>query len=408
MNEKKQKDYCFVKEKTKKVPVNRRNLGSKVGLAAFCGAVFTAVCLGVFLTDSAVESKVIKENADVSLGSHTQEQTEKEQSVIRESMSREEYEALEARLYEIGENAGKSVVDIECVTKDTGWFEDTADVGEGSGIIIGDNGSEVLILTEENLISEARKIQVTFNGTETVAARLKAQDENTGLAVICADIKDIASEIVIEIRQTPVSSVPAQAGDPVVAVGSPDGTVGSVLTGQILTGDQMISLADANYRILTTDLVAPSTGSGVLLNTDGEIAGVITHRYTPAEAESEIAAIPADELEDLLSNLLKGRSVPYLGIHIHAVTEDVAAEYELPAGLYIQSVDWESPAMLAGLQAGDVLVKINDTSIDTEEALTGFLKEAYANQRVTITVERMGRDGTYQKVVCKTSLDTME
>lgn len=64
--------------------------------------------------------------------------------------------------------------------------------------------------------------------------------------------------------------------------------------------------------------------------------------------------------------------------------------------------------MLAGLQAGDVLVKINDTSIDTEEALTGFLKEAYANQRVTITVERMGRDGTYQKVVCKTSLDTME
>lgn len=193
-----------------------------------------------------------------------------------------------------------------------------------------------------------------------------------------------------------------------MAVGSPDGTVGSVLTGQILTGDQMISLADANYRILTTDLVAPSTGSGVLLNTDGEIAGVITHRYTPAEAESEIAAIPADELEDLLSNLLKGRSVPYLGIHIHAVTEDVAAEYELPAGLYIQSVDWESPAMLAGLQAGDVLVKINDTSIDTEEALTGFLKEAYANQRVTITVERMGRDGTYQKVVCKTSLDTME
>ena len=192
MNEKKQKDYCFVKEKTKKVPVNRRNLGSKVGLAAFCGAVFTAVCLGVFLTDSAVESKVIKENADVSLGSHTQEQTEKEQSVIRESMSREEYEALEARLYEIGENAGKSVVDIECVTKDTGWFEDTADVGEGSGIIIGDNGSEVLILTEENLISEARKIQVTFNGTETVAARLKAQDETTGLAVICADKKDIS------------------------------------------------------------------------------------------------------------------------------------------------------------------------------------------------------------------------
>lgn len=254
--------------------------------------MFTAVCLGVFLTDSAVESKVIKENADVSLGSHTQEQTEKEQSVIRESMSREEYEALEARLYEIGENAGKSVVDIECVTKDTGWFEDTADVGEGSGIIIGDNGSEVLILTEENLISEARKIQVTFNGTETVAARLKAQDENTGLAVICADKKDISSEIVKEIRQTPVSSVPVQAGDPVVAVGSPDGTVGSVLTGQILTGDQMISLADANYRILTTDLVAPSTGSGVLLNTDGEIAGVITHRYTPAEAESEIAGYP--------------------------------------------------------------------------------------------------------------------
>lgn len=409
MNEKKQKDYCFVKEKTKKVPVNRKNLGSRAGLAAFCGAVFAAVCLGISLMDPSVESKVIKENADVSLGSHTQEQIEDgQQPVIRESMSREEYEALEDQLYAIGENARKSIVDIECVTKDTGWFENTSDTGEGSGIIIMDNESEVLILTEESLISDARKIRVTFDGDETVAAKVKAYDGNTGLAVISTDKKDISAKTADEIRQTPVSSVSAQAGDPVVAVGSPAGTTGSVLTGQILSSDQMISFADANYRILTTDLVAPSTGSGVLLNADGEITGVITHRYAAAEAESEIAAIPADELSDLLKNLIRGKRVPYLGIHIHTVTEDMAKEYELPAGLYIQSVDWESPAMLAGLQAGDVLVEINGTAIENEEDLTGFLKEAYVNQQIRITVERMGSSGTYQRVVSDTVLDTIQ
>ena len=409
MNEKKQKDYCFVKEKTKKVPVSRKRLGSKVGLAACCGAAFAAVCFCVSMMDPAVESKVIRENADVSLGSHAREQSEEgQQPVIRESMSREEYEALEEHLAAIGANAEKSIVDVQCVTKDNGWFERETDAGEGSGIIIGDNDSEILILTEESLISDVRKIRVTFDGDETASARIKACDGSTGLAVISADKKDISDKTAREIRQTAVSSVPAQAGDPVAAVGSPDGTAGSVLTGQILSADQTVSFSDGNYRILTTDLVAPSTGSGVLLNTNGEIVGVITHRYGPSEAESEIAAVSAQDLSDLIRDLIRGKDIPYLGIHVSQITADVAASYELPQGLYIQSVDWESPAMLAGLQAGDVLVQINGISVETQEDLTGFLKEAYVNQQIRITVERLGSSGSYQKIVCAAVLDNIE
>ena len=288
-----------------------------------------------------------------------------------------QYQTLQNKLYAVGREADKFVVSVTNVKNDTDIFNTTYETkGIGSGIIIADTGDQLLILTEKKTIAGASSIRVTFVDGETVKAELQQYDGNTGIAVLRVKAADVSKETKKQITVATLgSSVSISQGQTVLAVGSPIGTIHSILTGNITSNRNTISTMDCNYTIFTTDMVGSADASGALINTNGEIIGFILQDYNMQKEQTTLAAVSISELKGVIELLSNDKSVPYLGLRISTVTDEIAEDYQMPKGVYVRDVALDSPAMEAGFQSGDVITKINGEAVlvaeDYEKLLRG-------------------------------------
>lgn len=412
MEEKKPREYRFLNEETKEIPKNWKKFGRKLGMVIFFAAVFGVVACLVFSLLRPVMGKEIaesqKQNEPSDSVSEDVAEEIPEQVFIHETeeMTVADYENLRTQLYTIGRNADRSVVEIKSVTNEKDWFQDDYEKeGEGSGIIIKDTGSEILILTEIALIQDASRIDVNFYGNDLVTARMKAYDGATGIAVLSVDKKDLGENTNNLIRAVKLGSTSRLVqGMFVIGVGSPLGEAHSVLVGNLTSSDRQASVTDANYRLFTTDMAASSTSRGVLLNTDGEIIGLI-HQNPESQT---LEALAISELNGLIERLSAGQNMAYLGLQISEVTKAISEEYGLPQGVYIKSVEMDSPAVTAGLQEGDVIVKMNGVEVTTESQYEEKLQSMQKDQKLNITVKRQAADGQYQDVTCKAEIKIVQ
>ena len=205
-------------------------------------------------------------------------------------------------------------------------------------------------MTERKVISGAKSIHVTFLDNSTVEAELKNYDGNTGIAILNVKRSDIEESTLGRIKVAVLgNSLQTTQGSVVLALGSPLGTNFSILTGNITSTSNSISTFDANYNVLTTDIVGSSQGSGVLVNLSGEVVGIVMQDYSSGD-ENTLTAISVSQLKDIIEKLSNGQDIPYLGLKLTSVTSDIEKEYDIPKGVYIKSVGIDSPAMAAGLQ----------------------------------------------------------
>lgn len=405
MDEKKPREYRFLNEETKEIPRNWKKFARKLGMVIFFAAVFGAVACLVFsmLRPVMENGMAVSQEQDETSDSLSEDVAEEipEQVFIKETeeMTVSEYENLQTQLYTIGRDADRSVVEIKSVTNQKDWFQaDYEKEGEGSGIIIKDTGSEILILTETALIRDASRIDVKFYGSDLVTARMKAYDSATGIAILSVDKKDLGENTANLICAAKLGTTSRlMQGMFVIGVGSPLGEAHSVLVGSITSSDRQASVTDANYRLFTTDMTATAASRGVLLNVDGEIIGLL-HQNPDSQT---LEALAISELNTLIERLSSGQNMVYLGLQISEVTKAISEEYGLPQGVYIKDVDMDSPAMTAGLQAGDVIVKINGKDVATESQYEEMLQSLQKDQKLNITVKRQAADGQYQSVTCK-------
>ena len=180
-------------------------------------------------------------------------------------------------------------------------------------------------------------------------------------------------------------------GSIVIALGSPLGTNYSILTGNITSTGNEISTQDSNYSVYTTDIVANKNASGILINTDGEMIGVVMQNYSAASTGA-LTAVDVTELNRIMELLYASKDVPYLGAHISTVTDKIANTYGIPKGVYIKEVEMDSPAMAAGIQSGDVVVKANDSEITSYSELLKVLNDMQPQDVLLLTLSRQGRE----------------
>ena len=411
MDDKKTKEYQFVKETTKKVPKNWKLLSMKLGRILIAAVIFGAVaCLVFCLLRPVLEEHLAGRKNTVNLKEPDQPKEEQEPVIIQENkaMTLEDYENLENQLYRVGKDARISVVEIRTVTAAKDWFDQEYEAaGRGAGVILAETGSEILVLTEQSLIANAKKQEVTFWGNSSAEARLKAYDGNTGFAILSVEKRGLDSNLLEQIRPLQIGNATGMtAGDFVVAVGRPQGSAGSVLTGKITATDREVSIADRNYRVYMTDMMADTSAGGVVLNRAGELVGVITHLHHPKDSVDPVWFLPMSEVKTLVEDLSNGEQIPYLGVHISEVTQEISEAYDLPRGIYIKRVDADAPAMTAGLQAGDVIVKVNGTEVLTERAWDIAMEDLKPDEKVSVTVKRLGSANTYQDVECSAVIGT--
>lgn len=401
----------FVREKIKDKPKNYKRLLTKLLTAAGCGIVFalTSVLVMVLMfptlrenTQPQVQESQIYETQTQQIAQETQTQEDTQDATEEmKEFTIEDYQKIQTQLYAIGNVANKSIVTITSVVSDTDWFNNFYErEGQGSGTIVGDRGNKLMILTERKVIKDASKIRVTFIDDTVAPAELMKYDANTGLAVLSV-AKDKLEKSTLSLIgvMSMGSSNPVHKGNIVIALGSPLGTNYSILTGSITSTSNEISTQDSNYSVYTTDIVANKNASGILINTDGEMIGVVMQNYSAASTGA-LTAVDVSELDEMIQLLFASKDIPYLGAHISTVTDKISNTYGIPKGVYIKEVAMDSPAMNAGLQSGDVVVQIGDQDITTDDSYTQTVLGLTPGETYSVVFMREGSNG-YKELTCE-------
>lgn len=422
----------FIREQIKEKPLNKKKYMVRVGMSALCGGVFAlsaSVVFAVVMPYLSVEGKsketildteqlMVSEKETEEVTEHTETQNTEsgqmqgkpvEHTSSEMELSLEHYQKIHNQLYSIGNVANRSIVTITSVKSEQDWFSNSFETeGQGSGVVIKESGNQLLILTEKKIISDAKRMSVTFQNGAIADAKLRKYDANSGIAIIQVDKQELDQATLrnIEVAKLGNSKLVTK-GSIVLALGSPLGTNYSILIGNITSTENTISKQDDNYSVFTTDIVGSKNGNGVLVNVDGEVIGIIMQGQSTAEGGNTLTAFGISDVKSIIEFLIKGRDIPYLGTSVITVSDKIASSYEIPRGVYIKEVAVDSPAMLAGLQSGDVITKVDNTEVSTVTSYNEAIMKMVPGQEYMVIVMRQGANGYYE-VRCKVVAGIME
>ena len=330
------------------------------------------------------------ENAPAELD---EEQIEELLSQVQFSLN--DYQLLYEEMSALAEKVGRSVVTVTGVVSDVDWLNDIYEnEASASGIIVANNGKSILILVSAGTLNGAENIIVTFCDQAKVNAELVQKDNDTKLAVLSVPLVDIEEETmdVISIATLGSSGSLSLLGSPVMALGSPMGTSGSVCYGVVTSMGTVVDQADSAYKIITTDIYGSRNATGVLVNMKGSVIGIIDNVNTSNDMGNLLTAYGITELKKTIEKMSNNKERAYLGIHGVDVPREVREELEIPDGVYIRGIEMDSPAMAAGIQNGDVVIQIDDTPTLTYSSLLDVLYNSNPEDTLDFVLMRQGRE----------------
>ncbi len=297
-----------------------------------------------------------------------------------------------------------SIVSIKSVVTETGsYFGQTysEDVDSaGSGIIMSQADGNLLIVTNNHVVANAKSVSVTFADQEEVEASVKGTDSSNDLAVITVDISKLKESTTKLIRIASLgNSDELKVGEMVVAIGNALGYGQSVTVGYLSAKDRKVQTDDYTMNLLQTDAaINPGNSGGALLNASGQVIGINSVKYASTEVEGIGYAIPITYAVPIINNLINNSDIPdnekgYLGVRFSDIDSTYLERYNMPAGIYINEVVSQSPASKGGLQIGDILTKIDGRNIASPTAFQEYLSMKRGGTEVTITYQRIGNNG---------------
>lgn len=321
------------------------------------------------------------------------EQTDETNSEEKDS-SLENYEVLYRDMLEVTEKPKRALVTVIGITNQMDYFNQNYENRQQiSGLVVADNGQDLFVLTEYRIVENVERIQVTFWDETMVDATYQHHDPSTGLTIVKVDESKLEQATRDGLEIAPLgSSYLVSQGDPVVAVGSPAGYSDSIAYGVVTSVTNKISALDNEYNLLTTDILGSTDGSGILVNLDGEIVGIIAQNYS-AKGNNVVTGIAISQIKKMIENLSNNVSHPYIGIHGQDVTKELSDKTSIPKGVLISQIADDSPAMMAGMKEYDVIVKLGEHKIETIKQYHEQLEKYNAGDVVTVTAMRKGAEG---------------
>lgn len=274
----------------------------------------------------------------------------------------------------------------------------------GSGIIIGKNETELLIVTNHHVIEGNTSLTVTFVDDTSIVANVKGSDASIDIAIISVKIADITDETFSKIKiATLGDSDKIIVGEPTIAIGNALGYGQSVTSGIVSATKRRLDGFDVNL-IQTDAAINPGNSGGALLNIRGEVIGINTVKVNADAVEGMGYAIAISDVQDIIDNILNKETREKvaedergkLGISCVDVDEMAMTYYNMPKGAYISEVNKNSAAEKAGLNKGTIITKFDGTSITGSSSLVDLLSYYKAGETVTMLVSIPKQDGTYE------------
>ncbi len=281
-----------------------------------------------------------------------------------------------------------------------GWFgqSQTYEVPSGgSGIIVGENDKELLVVTNNHVIENANDLVVTFIDNESVNAAVKGTDAEADLAVIAIPLDQIKQETKDQIKTAVLGDSGAlKLGEGVVAIGNALGRGQSVTVGYVSALDREIKLEGVTKKMIQTDAaINPGNSGGALINSAGEVIGINEAKSSASNTEGMGYAIPVSQVKDIIDELMNRTTKieveeaerGYLGVQLRNVDAQAAALYGMPQGAFIYQIIDGTAAAASDLHERDIITKVDGERVSSSADLTEMLTYYKAGDTVTLTVE---------------------
>lgn len=317
-----------------------------------------------------------------------------ENVLAERALTIDDFNSLYGVIYGVVEKVNQSIVTVISVESEIDWFNNPYESqGETSGVVFNKTDTEILILTDIESIHAADDIRVTFQNGKECEAVLRKGDIVSGIAILSINAEGFTKEELSEVYTAVLgNSYLTKPGDMAIAVGSPLGYNYSMAYGIISSVKNIVQAIDANYKILSTDIVGSMNGKGFLINTKGEIIGILTKLRETEDREQIIQAIAISDMKGTIERLSNGVNIPYFGIKGQEITAELEKETNRPQGIYVAEAVVESPVYKAGIQSGDVIVALGDTEVKTMKTLRNILDGYVSGDVIKVTVKRQARE----------------
>ncbi len=405
---------------------NAAKWAKKIGAVALSAVLFGGVAGGVFTgvtyaTGATAKAQATQTESDSSQQTTTTKlQTATASTSTASSTSSGSMDVtsiVQSTMPSIVAITNKSVQEVQnyfsMFSRDGGTQEQEVE-SQGSGIIIGQNDSELLIATNNHVVEGADTLSVCFADDNACEATVKGTDSDNDLAVIAVKLSDISDDTMSQIKIAEIGdSDQLQVGEQVVAIGNALGYGQSVTTGIVSAVNRQLEDSNSENGFIQTDAaINPGNSGGALLNMQGQVIGINSAKLASTEVEGMGYAIPVSTASPIFEDLMNRQTrtkvssdqAAALGIKGQTVDSSIAEAYGIPQGVYVAEIEQGSAAEKAGITAGSVITKFDDTTIESMDDLKSRLEYYAAGETVDLVV-KIADNGSYVEKTLTITLD---
>lgn len=391
-----------------KVPKPKKGYAKKVALVVGAAVLFGAVGGVTMQGTSYLTGKLLGKNTKSTVGT-TKTVSNAKLTTSTSTVTSDVSDIVENTLPSIVSITNMSVQEVQNFF---GGISQQESESAGSGIIISQNDSELLVVTNNHVVEGSDTLTVTFNDGNSVEAQIKGTDSARDLAVVAVPLDKISDDTMNAIKVATLGdSDSLKVGEPAIAIGNALGYGQSVTTGIVSATGRTIDGFDGEY-IQTDAAINPGNSGGALLNANGEVIGINSAKINSSAVEGMGFAIPISDASDVIQNLMNKETRSkvsdeergYLGIKGYDVSEEGAQMYNMPTGVYVKEVMSGGGAEKAGLTKGSIITGFEGSSISGMSSLQEQLQYYKAGEEVTLTVQIPDKNGEYTEKDIKVTL----
>ena len=391
-----------------KAPKPKKGYAKKVALVVGAAVLFGAVGGVTMQGTSYLTGKLLGKNTKSTVGT-TKTVSNAKLTTSTSTVTSDVSDIVENTLPSIVSITNMSVQEVQNFF---GGISQQESESAGSGIIISQNDSELLVVTNNHVVEGSDTLTVTFNDGNSVEVQIKGTDSARDLAVVAVPLDKISDDTMNAIKVATLGdSDSLKVGEPAIAIGNALGYGQSVTTGIVSATGRTIDGFDGEY-IQTDAAINPGNSGGALLNANGEVIGINSAKINSSAVEGMGFAIPISDASDVIQNLMNKETRSkvsdeergYLGIKGYDVSEEGAQMYNMPTGVYVKKVMSGGGAEKAGLTKGSIITGFEGSSISGMSSLQEQLQYYKAGEEVTLTVQIPDKNGEYTEKDIKVTL----
>lgn len=284
----------------------------------------------------------------------------------------------------------KSVVDITSTFAVKDWLGETVEKRVSTtGVVIYNNNQELLILASLDRVKDAKSLKIDITKTISVDAVLHDYESELNLAIIAVTIEDIPENYLNSVQVATLGeSSSLTVGNPIMALGNPDGNPRSLEIGYVTSRSGWANITDNRLDLFNVDVHCNSNSDGIIVNFEGEIVGIITRTLKDNVNSNLCTAIGISKALPIIKNMGNKKPRIYFGIMADDMTELTKKEYDISNGIYVNEVLANSPAFKAELQNGDIILEVNEHSILNTNDFYNTISEYKAGDTIRVKIKR--------------------